>query len=68
MKDGLAGKSIFRKDYEAYPWDVKQLQLFFDIGRETTTVRAEMKFHLKDAVKPSQDIVLNGKDLELLSL
>ena len=46
----------------------KQLHLFFDIGRETTTVRAEMKFHLKDAFKPSQDIVLNGKDLELLSL
>jgi aminopeptidase N len=68
MKDGTAGKSIYRKDYEAYPWDVKQLHLFFDIGRETTTVRAEMKFQLKDGFKPSQDIVLNGHDLELLSL
>ncbi len=68
MKDGLTGKSIFRKDYEPYPWDVKQLHLFFDIGRETTTVRAEMQFHLKDGFKPSQAIVLNGKDLELLSV
>ena len=28
MKDGLAGKSIFRKDYEPYPWDVEATASF----------------------------------------
>ena len=39
MKDGASGKMIYRKDYTPYPWDVTRLDLFFVIGRETTTVR-----------------------------
>jgi len=68
MKDGLSGKLIYRKDYTVYPWDVNQLDLYFDIGNESTTVRAEMEFRLKDQSMPSQDIVLNGHDLQLVSL
>ena len=68
MKEGISGKSIFRKDYTAYPWDVKHLDIHFDIGGDTTTVRAEMEFQLKDASKTSQDIVLNGHDLQLVSM
>jgi aminopeptidase N len=68
MKDGISGKSIYRKDYAVYPWDVKQLDLHFEIGREATTVRAEMEFQLKDGVNTSADIVLNGRDLQLLSM
>jgi len=68
MKDGISGKSIYRKDYAVYPWDVKQLNLHFEIGREVTTVRAEMEFQLKDGIDASADIVLNGRDLQLLSM
>ena len=68
MKDGKPGKSIYRKDYTAYAWDVRQLVLHFDIGRESTTVRAKMEFWLKEGSKAPADIVLNGKDLQLLSL
>ena len=68
MKEGLPGKSIYRKDYKAYPWDVNKLDLYFDIGRESTIVRAEMEFQLKESASTSQDIVLNGSKLELLSL
>jgi len=68
MKDGASGKMIYRKDYTPYPWDVSRLELFFDIGRETTLVRAEMALQLKDDSKTSQDIVLNGHGLELVSL
>ena len=68
MKDGLSAKSIYRKDYTVYPWDVSQLDLYFDIGSESTTVRAEMEFHLKDGLKAKQDIVLNGSELQLESL
>jgi len=68
MKDGTSGKMIYRRDYSPYPWDVSQLDLFFDIGREKTTVRARMVFHRKDDPGASQDIVLNGHGLELVSL
>ncbi len=66
MKDGISGKSIYRKDYTAYPWHVAQLDLYFNIDSQTTTVRAEMEFQLKDATKTTQDIVLNGRDLHLV--
>ena len=68
MKDGLTAKSIYRKDYMVYPWDINQLDLYFDIGSERTVVSAEMEFHLKDEEKATQDIVLNGSDLQLVSL
>jgi aminopeptidase N len=68
MKDGLSAKSIYRKDYSAYPWEVNQLDLYFDIDSECTTVRAEMGFQLKDAQKEKHDIELNGSELEMVSL
>ena len=68
MKDGIAGKTIYRKDYTVYPWDIDQLDLHFDIGLETTVVRAEMEFQLIDGATAPQDIVLNGSDLELVSM
>jgi len=68
MKDGLSAKSIYRRDYTVYPWDINQLDLYFDIGGESTVVRAEMEFHLKEEGRATQDIVLNGSDLQLVSL
>ncbi len=68
MKEGTAGKAIYRKDYTAYAWDIGQLNLHFAMGIETTTVRAEMDFHLKDSSKAGHDIVLNGSDLQLVSI
>jgi aminopeptidase N len=68
MRDGTPGKSIYRKDYTAYPWSIGQLDLYFDLDIETTTVQAEMAFELKDKTKASGDIVLNGQGLELVSL
>jgi len=68
MKDGASGKMIYRRDFTPYPWEVSRLDLFFDIGRETTMVRAKMAFQLKDDQGAAQDIVLNGHALELVSL
>jgi aminopeptidase N len=68
MKEGVAGKAIYRKDYTAYPWDVEHLDIHFDMGTDTTIVRAEMKFQLRDQSLKAQDIVLNGSQLHLLSL
>ena len=66
MKEGTAPSAIYRKDYTAYPWDVTQVELHFDIGIETTIVRAEMEFRSKN--NGSADLVLNGSDLDLLAI
>jgi aminopeptidase N len=68
MKEGIAGKVTYRKDYTTYPWDIKQLDLYFDVGIETTTVRAQMEFKLKEGNGTRQSIVLNGSDLQLVSI
>ncbi|MBT8068914.1 MAG: aminopeptidase N [Gammaproteobacteria bacterium] len=68
MKEGVSGKAIYRKDYTAYAWKVEYLDLHFDIGVEITTVRAEMEFTLKEGKGSTQDIVLNGSDLEMVSI
>ena len=68
MKQSVAGEVIYRKNYRAYPWSVKRLDLHFDIGAETTTVHAEMEFQLKGDDDDRQSIVLNGSNLQLVSL
>lgn len=68
MKEGIAGKAVYRKDYQAYPWDIEQLDLHFDIGRETTVVQASMTMRQKPGVGEPRDIVLNGSELELVSI
>jgi aminopeptidase N len=68
MKEGIAGKIIYRKDYVVYPWKVGQVDLHFDVGIETTSVRTEMAFKLKDTSGASEDIVLNGRDLQMVSM
>ena len=68
MKENAVGDIIYRKNYESYPWDVKRLDLHFDVSAKTTTVRAEMEFLLKDNGRETHSIVLNGSDLQLVSL
>jgi len=68
MQQSVAGEVIYRKNYIAYPWNVKRLDLHFDIGAETTTVHAEMEFQLKDGKHGPHSIVLNGSNLQLVSL
>jgi len=36
MKEGIAGKAIYRKNYIAYPWNVKGLDLRFVLASEKT--------------------------------
>ena len=68
MKQNEVGEVIYRKNYTAYPWNVKRLDLHFDISTEITVVRAEMEFQLKDEEQVLREIILNGSDLQLISL
>lgn len=64
----MTGNITYRKNYVAYPWNVKQLKLHFDISADTAIVRAQIEFELKDPNQRSHSIVLDGSELELLSL
>lgn len=57
-------QTIYLKDYKPYPYGIKSLDLNFDIhdGRTTVTARA---IYQKQENTP---LILNGEDLELLSL
>ncbi len=68
MQYDTPGKTVHRKNYAAYPWEVSELDLHFDIGLERTTVTSSMVFELKDPVAARREIVLNGSDLKLISL
>jgi len=68
MQECKADKAIYRKNYLAYPWHVKQLDLRFVIAAEATVVFAEMAFEWSEDVGGAREIVLNGSDLELVSL
>jgi aminopeptidase N len=59
---------ICRKDYQAYPWQVGYLHLYFDIGIDKTTVRAKMGLELVDEYTDPPAIVLNGEGLQLESI
>jgi len=68
MKDGSPARVIYRKDYVAYPWQVRNTRLLFEIGSESTTVHAELNFEWQGADQKERSIVLNGSQLDLLSL
>ena len=73
MKKGAAGKAIYRKDYSPYPWLVDKARFRFEIGENSTEVRAELD--LRNGVQEelfdgpaAGEIELDGQDMELISL
>ncbi|MFT6830021.1 MAG: aminopeptidase N [Planctomycetota bacterium] len=59
----------FRKDYEAPGFWIREVELWFDLGEEGTTVRAEIKLERNaDAGQPGSPLVLMGEELETLSV
>ncbi len=59
-------KTRHRLDYEPYPFDVPETRLHFDIRPGETTVTSELELVRRSG--EGGDLVLNGADLELLSL
>ena len=68
MKKGSPARVIYRKDYVAYPWQVQNTHLQFEIALDTTIVHARLEFEWRGADQKERTIVLNGSQLELLSL
>jgi aminopeptidase N len=68
MSKRTAADTIYRKDYRPYPWKLERAELFFAIGDPETRVTAILDFESRDASGPPGSIVLDGCNLELLSI
>ncbi len=62
-----AQNTIYRRDYQAFPWRLNSVELSFDIGREQTEVTSQLSLS-RDRNTASAPLQLDGVDLELLSL
>ena len=58
--------TIFRQDYQAYPFEITKVALKFNLETEKTLVTSQLLVHSKtDSV---QDMYLNGEELELIEV
>ncbi|MEP3052246.1 MAG: aminopeptidase N [Erythrobacter sp.] len=55
---------IRREDYQPFGWLVPETRLDFDLGVESTRVTATMNVERNPAAEPTQELRLNGDELE----
>ncbi|MEZ5478015.1 MAG: aminopeptidase N [Thiolinea sp.] len=68
MKEGQA-QTVYLKDYQPFPYDIDSLSLDFELGEESTTVRAVSRLQRRtDMDASTTDLQLYGEQLELLSV
>lgn len=59
-------RTIYRKDYKPYPFDIKETKLLFELGKQKTVVKSHLTCQAKD--NAPQDMLLNGENIELLAV
>ncbi len=67
MRDA-APRTTYLKDYSPPPYRVETVDLRFDLGEGTTHVRSALRMRRDAAAAPGTPLVLDGQDLELVSL
>lgn len=60
--------TVYRKDYQPYPYDIPHVALAFDLAPEATEVRCVMQVQRKADASADAALVLDGEDLELVSV
>lgn len=60
--------TIFRKDYQPYPFAIPQVALAFDLDPEITLVHSTMRVERQPDARGDAPLVLDGEELELVSL
>jgi len=68
MKKDVQATAIERKDYTAFAWEIEHVELRFLIGESFTRVFTKMQLQSKTPGLDAQDLELDGKDLELISI
>ncbi|OWT67907.1 MULTISPECIES: aminopeptidase N [unclassified Achromobacter] len=59
--------TIFRKDYQPYPFDIAEVELAFDLEPEVTTVTSRLTLNRR-VPGDTAPLVLDGSELELVSV
>ncbi|OCZ62822.1 aminopeptidase N [Achromobacter xylosoxidans] len=60
--------TVYRKDYQPYPYDIPQVSLAFDLAPDSTEVRCIMQVRRKADASADAALVLDGEELELVSV
>lgn len=60
--------TVYRKDYQPYPYDIPEVSLGFDLAPESTEVRCVMQVRRKPGASADAALVLDGEELELVSV
>jgi aminopeptidase N len=68
MKKGVAAKTVLRKDYQPYPWNLLSAAFRFEIRDEETRVHSRLEFSSKQPGRNDQAIVLDGQKLTLAAV
>ncbi|CAM5793384.1 aminopeptidase N [Castellaniella caeni] len=67
MRTDIA-QTIYRQDYSPYPYRLSQVRLEFDLDAQTTQVQSTLHFEPGPQTPPGTPLVLQGEDIELLSV
>jgi len=60
--------TVYRKDYQPYPYDIPEVALAFDLAPDATEVRCTMLVQRKPGASADAALILDGEDLELVSV
>ena len=60
--------TVYRKDYQPYPYDIPEVALAFDLAPDATEVRCTMHVQRKPGASADAALILDGEDLELVSV
>ncbi len=68
MKKIAVSKTVLRENYRPFAWILDQVKLRFEIGDESTRVLSELQLSRNPLARPSDDIELDGQQMELVSV
>ncbi len=68
MKKGSASNTVHRESYLPFAWTLKQVKLRFEIGDEETRVISDLLLCRNPLAAQSDDIELDGQQIELVSV
>ncbi|MCD0505341.1 aminopeptidase N, partial [Bordetella petrii] len=60
--------TVYRKDYQPYPYAIPEVALAFDLDPESTLVHSTLRIERKADAPADAPLVLDGTDLQLVSL
>jgi len=60
--------TVYRKDYQPYPYAIPEVALAFDLEPESTRVHSTLRVERKPDAQADAPLVLDGTELELVSL